>query len=242
LCRKSDPLAAFSGLWFSIFLIPAGSVFHFEGTPIAEEHLYIPLMGVAVGGVRLFTRAVERGIAAIRNKPLRVGVECVISIGLLWSLAPLVDQCSSIVASWKDATALYTATLAHYPDNVEVLRALTQTVSQQAQSAPERAEDNLPPPAWQQVLNRLLMRAEPDTAANLLSRGQTLLRGDHYTEASSALSRAFVVSRTRHDQLAAGEALAQALSLTELRDQAAALRHRLDELYAARGRASTPVH
>jgi hypothetical protein len=241
LCRKSDPLAAFSGLWFSIFLLPVGSVFHFEGSPIAEQHLYIPLMGVAVGGVRLFTRAVERGVAAIRNKPLRVGVECVITVGLLWSLAPLVDQCTSIVASWKDATTLYTATLAHYPDNVEVLRALTQTVSEQAQSAPERAENNLTPSPWQQALDKLLMRAEPDTAASLLRRGQTLLRGDQYTEASSALSRAFVVSKTRRDQLTAGEALAQALALTELRDQAAALRRRLDALYAAQGQASNPV-
>jgi hypothetical protein len=239
LCRKSDPISALSGLWFSVFLIPVGTFFHFEGDTVAEHHLYIPMMGVAVGGVRIFTRLIERCVTAIRNQPLRVAFEGTLSVVLLWSLAPLIDQCTHIVERWRDATALYTATLEHYPQNVEVLRALTEALAAQSEDVPVQAQTEPPPPVWQPVVDAVLMRDPPPTAASLLATGRTLMHDVRYTEASSVLTRAFVMSSTQREQLDTGEALVQALSHTELRAQAAALLSRLRALDPERAQGLT---
>ncbi|HTU59097.1 MAG TPA: hypothetical protein VMF89_11700, partial [Polyangiales bacterium] len=129
--RKRDPITALSGLWFVIFLAPVGTFLHFEGSPVAEQHLYIPMLGVALGATRLFTRSLEGLVLAIRNKPARVAFELTFSLFLLWSLAPLVAECKRTVEHWGDSRELYLTTLQNYPSSTGALDHLTDVLSAQ---------------------------------------------------------------------------------------------------------------
>lgn len=229
--RKTDPISALSGVWFSVFLIPVGTFLRFEGEPVALQHLYIPILGVAVGGVRLITRGVERAIAAIRNRTFRVVFESTLSAVLLWSLAPLIAECREAVERWSDAQTLYVATIQNYPSNAGVLGRLTDTLTSAAPVLSAPVDRRPPPHAWEKLLHGVLMRREPETAARLLARGRALMRASRYTEAASALARAFVASASEHEQLESGTALVHALSRTELKDRALPLLDALRQRY-----------
>jgi hypothetical protein len=229
--RKRDPLTALSGLWFIIFLAPVGTVLHFQGEPIAEQHLYIPMLGVALGGVRLFTRFVEGLIARIQMKPARVAFELTFSVFLLWSLAPLVAECERTVEHWGDTRELYLTTLHNYPASTGALDHLTQVLSARPvqlapADEPEKAQ-------WKQFVDAFLLCPRPQPANQLLAEGRTLMQEERYADASSALARAFATSASPREQLDAGKGLVQALSHTPLRSRAPALLERLRQDHPA---------
>ena len=223
--RKRDPLTALSGFWFILFLAPVGTFLHFEGSPVAEQHLYIPMLGVALGGVRLFTRFLEGVVLRIRNKPARIAFELTFSVFLLWSLAPLVAECKRTVEHWGDTRELYLTTLQNYPNSTGALDHLTVVLS--AQPAQLVAAPNHAKPAWKQFVDAFLLCPNPPPASQLLTQGQTLLEQARYDDASSALARAYATSAGARERLDAGKGLVAALSHTTLRDRAPALKQRL---------------
>jgi hypothetical protein len=232
--RKTDPLVAFGGLWFSIFLLPVGTFLHFEGSPVALHHMYLPTLGVAAGAVRLFTRYLERVITSIRFKTVRLVFETVLSLVLLWSLAPLVAECRRTVEHWSDAEQLYLTTLKNYPQSSSALSGLAQTLATHGPQEPQVTETV--PGVWQRLVDMCLLRPAPEPAAKLLEQGTALLQQARFTEAGSALARAFVASTTRHEQLDAGRALAQALLQAELQAPASMLLARLRQSHPELGR------
>lgn len=228
--RKTEPLIALGGLWFSVFLIPVGTLLAVGGHPIAEHHIYLPLFGVAAGAIRIVTRFVEQQLERIRHKPARILVEGTISVVLLWSLGPLVDECRQSVELWGSADRLYLRTLENYPDNIEVLSALTDSLCRDsARDAATRLEPTNR--AQTGLTDTLLMRTAPEPAAVLLEQGQALAQQGEFVKASSTLARAFVRSESREQQRTSGLALTRALSHTALRARAQSLRdHLLHEL------------
>jgi hypothetical protein len=224
LARKRDPLTTLSGLWFLIFLVPVG-LLHFDGTPIAEHHLYIPMLGVALGAVRQLTRFLEWAIVSIRNKPLRVAFEVTLSAVLLWSLAPLVAECKRTVAHFSDARELYLTTLQNYPNSLGALDGLTRVFA--TDTTHLTPSDDEAAPAWKQLVDAFLLSPKPRPASELLVEGQALLHDARYEDAGSALARAFATSSTPQEQLDSGKGLVQALWHTKLHDRAAALLQRL---------------
>jgi hypothetical protein len=223
--RKRDPLTALSGIWFLVFLAPVGTVFHFEGSPVAEQHLYIPVLGVALGGVRLFTRFCEGLLLRIRNKPARVVFELTFSVFLLWSLAPLVAECKRTVEHWGDSRELYLTTLQNYPASTGALDHLTEVLS--ARPVPLTAAADPDKPEWTQVVDAFLLCPRPQPARQLLAEGRTLMQEERYMAASSALARAYATSGSAREQFDAGKGLVQALSHTSLRGRTPALLQRL---------------
>jgi hypothetical protein len=223
--RKRDPLTALSGLWFVIFLAPVGTFLHFEGSPVAEQHLYVPMLGVALGATRLFTRSLEGLVLRIRNKPARVAFELTFSLFLLWSLAPLVAECKRTVEHWGDTRELYLTTLQNYPNSTGALDHLTEVLSAQPSqltAAPEQRK-----PEWKQFVDAFLLCPNPRPASQLLTEGRSLMKEERYADASSALARAFATSASAREQLDAGKGLVQALSHTSLSGRAPALVERL---------------
>ena|GEM_PF-6456162 len=223
--RKRDPLTALSGLWFIIFLAPVGTFLHFEGSPVAEQHLYIPILGVALGGTRLFTRFLEGLVLRIRNNSARVAFELTFSLFLLWSLAPLVAECKRTVEHWGDTRELYLTTLQNYPSSTGALDHLTEVLSAQPTqlvAAPQQSK-----PEWKKFIDAFLLCPNPRPASQLLAEGQTLLKEERYADASSALARAFATSASAREQLDAGKELVHALSRTSLSSRTPALVDRL---------------
>jgi hypothetical protein len=223
--RKRDPLTALSGLWFIIFLAPIGTFLHFEGSPVAEQHLYIPILGVALGGTRLFTRFLEGLVLRIRNNSARVAFELTFSLFLLWSLAPLVAECKRTVEHWGDTRELYLTTLQNYPNSTGALDHLTEVLSAQPTqlvAAPAQSK-----PEWKQFIDAFLLCPNPRPASQLLAEGQSLLKEERYADASSALARALATSASAREQLDAGKELVHALSHTSLSGRAPALVERL---------------
>lgn len=223
--RERDPVTALSGLWFIIFIAPVGTFLRFEGSPIAEQHMYIPMLGVALGGARLFTRFLENMILRVRNKPMRVVFEMTLSVFLLWSIAPLVAECQRTVAHWSDSRDLYLTTLQNYPKSTGALDGLTQVLAAQPLRLQHAEEERAP--EWQQLVDAFLLCPRSRPASELLAEGRTLLAEAKYTDASSAYARALATSTTQHEQLDSGKGLVEALAHTALRDRADALRKRL---------------
>jgi len=223
--RKRDPLVTLSGLWFIIFLAPVGTFLHFEGSRVAEQHLYIPMLGVVLGGVRLFTRFLEGLILRIRNKPARVAFELTFSLFLLWSLAPLVAECKRTVEHWGDSRELFLTTLQNYPDSTGALDHLIDVLSTQPTPLAHAAEADKPD--WKQVVDAFLLCPNPRPSSQLLAEGQMLIQQARYDDASSALARAFATSGSAQEQLDAGKSLVQALSHTSLRGRVPALVQRI---------------
>lgn len=224
--RKRDPVTAISGMWFIIFLAPVGTFLHFEGSPIAEQHLYIPMLGVAVGGARMFRSFLEDMVARIRNKPARVAFELTLSVFLLWSIAPIVAECRRTVAHWSDTRDLYLTTLQNYPNSTAALAGLTQVLATQAPHLHDASQEDSTP-EWQKFVDAFLLCPKTRPVSELLDEGQSLLKNGRFDVASSAFARALATSSTPHEHLASGKALVRALSHTDLRDRAAALLERL---------------
>jgi hypothetical protein len=224
--RKRDPLTAAGGLWFLIFLAPVGTFLHFEGSPVAEQHLYIPVLGVVLGGVRMVTRFLENTLASIRSKPMRVVFELSLSVFLLWSFAPLVAECKRTVAHWSDARELYLTSLQNYPTSSGALDGLTHALTTRGPqlAAPETQSTSV----WKRVMDVILLEPKPQPAHQLLAEGRDLLRAARYQEASSALARALATSVTTREQLDSGKELAEALAHVGQQDRATALLQRLE--------------
>jgi hypothetical protein len=224
--RKRDPVTALAGMWFIIFLAPVGTFLRFEGSPIAEQHLYIPMLGVAVGGARMFTRFLESVILRIRNQPARVAFEITLSVFLLWSIAPVVAECRRTVAHWSDTRDLYLTTLQNYPKSAGALAGLTQVLSTQAPHLHDASEEDSTP-EWQKVVDAFLLCPKARPASQLLAEGQSLLQEARFLDASSAFARALATSSTAREHLDSGTGLVQALSHTSMRERVPALLERL---------------
>jgi hypothetical protein len=193
--------------------------------PLGEQYLYIPVLGVALGGIRLLTRFLEWAVMSIRNRPLRVVFEGVLSLVLLWSLAPVVAECRRTVEHWSDSRALYLTSLQNYPKSEAALAGLTQALSAHAPQL--TAADDRPSRTWRRYVDAFLLCPQPRPAATLIEEGRELLHSEHYADASSALARALATSSTSQEQLDAGKGLVQALSQTALRERTPALLERL---------------
>jgi hypothetical protein len=230
--RRTDPASAFGGVWFLIFMVPANTLLHFEGSPIALQHVYIPMLALALTGVRIATRLLERLSESITHASLRVIVGSVLSLVFLWSVAPLIAECHRAVVRWGDEERLYLCTLQNYPQSAEVLGRLTRdylAVTPRSSVRPVRSSN-----AWQGVIDVILLEPPPDVATSLIPQGRALAQRSQYIEAGSTLARALEASATRDEYFEAGVMLVQALSHTEQRASASGLLQRLRREYPTR--------
>jgi hypothetical protein len=194
--------------------------------------MYIPLIGLVVGSVRLVTRFLERAIALIRNRAVRTVVESVLTLVLLWTLVPVAAECRRTVERWNDAEQLYATTLRNYPQSRGALVGLTQLVFTRAPAW--QANDSAEPPSrWQSWLDALLLRSAPESSAALREQAQTDARAQRYVEASSSLARAVIASTTPQEQVDAGKTLMDTLSRAGLGDQALTVQRWLTQYFPA---------
>jgi hypothetical protein len=226
LCRI-DPISAFGGIWFVLFLVPAGALMQYEGSAIALPRMYIPMLGLAWPGIRLLTRSLEWLHDSISRRWLRVGIMLPLSALLLWSVVPMLAECYHEVRLWGDEEQLYLATLRNYPESPEVLGRVTRNYLAYRDATVERS----PSEPWPPWLDTLLMRPARDSAEILIKQGHALVESARYVEAGSAFARALGAGAQGELRLDAGTTLVLALLHTDQRVSAVPLEERLRREY-----------
>jgi hypothetical protein len=225
--RRSDPLSTFGGVWGLVFLVPAGALLHFDGSAIAQHHVYITMIGAAYPLIHFATRFLERFAASLERAWVRVVIGTPIVLFLFWSLIPLIAECHQTVKLWGNEEQLYLTTLKNYPDSAEALGRVTRDHLARARAS----ETSHAAEPWEGVLDAVLLRPPRDSAATLIRRGHELLQRARYVEAGSAFARALRAGPNPQQELDAGRTLVVALMHTDQRASAGALLARLRREY-----------
>lgn len=204
--RERDLVVTFGLLWSGVSLALVCNVIPLGNTPVAVHYTFVPGVGLALALGRVLFLLGSRFSVGSR---LRARVFSAVFIALV---AAYASETSFVVAAWADEEALYTATLEHYPDNVEVLVNLSSyylTVGRDADSARliERARE-LAPDDLNVVRNQYAalvragdmegalasLRAHPrlmEQSEFSIREGEALQQLDRFVEARSAFQRAF---------------------------------------------------
>lgn len=222
--RKHDPNSVYGFVWSLVFVLPVGTVLHFEGEPVAAHHLLLPMLGFTFAGARVTLWLLEKLSTSIRPRPVRLLVDAVVSILFFWTFAPLVAEAQRAVELWGDEEQLYLDTLQNYPASAVILDRLTQRYLAQTLRTPE------PQPeagAWESLWSALLMRPEREPPASLIRRGRELVGRARYVEGASACALALETPASAEEHQEAARTLVRALRQTDQAASAAALEERL---------------
>lgn len=112
LLRGRDRAVDLALGWSALTLLPVCNLVPIGNTPVALHYLLVPGVGLAL--------ALAAGAA--RVLALRAGQRVVLALGAAALIALLwLPETARTVAAWEGEEALYLATLANHPDEVEVL-------------------------------------------------------------------------------------------------------------------------